>query len=89
MGKQFFIHDSWYTLKFETSDKMSPFIKVAIFCDTVLVSNYHSCKGETIELITYCMIYIICKTVKQSHLKKSKIIQNVKKPIVRSHLHIF
>ena len=62
---------------------MPPFIKVAIFCDTVLVSNYHSCKGEAIKLITYCMIDIICKTVKPSHLKKLKIMQNIKKPNVR------
>ena len=89
MGKHFFIYDSWYTLNFETTDKMPPFIKVAIFCDTVLVSNYHSCKGEAIKLITYCMIDIICKTVKPSHLKKLKIMQNIKKPNVRSHLHIF
>ena len=55
----------------------------------VLVSNYYGCKGEAIKLIPYYMIDIIYKTVKLSHLKKLKIIQNIKKPNVPSHLHIF
>ena len=53
-------------------------MKVAIFSDVVLVSNYHGCKGEAIKLISYYMIDIIYKTVKPSHLKKLQIIQNIK-----------
>ena len=41
----------------------------------ILVSNYHGCKGEEINLIPQYLIDIIHKTVKPSHLKKLKIIQ--------------
>ena len=58
---------------------MQLFIKVAIFSDVVLVSNYHGCKGEAIKLIPYYMTDIIYKTVKPSHLKKLQVIQNRKK----------
>ena len=32
------------------------------------MSNYHGCKGETINLIPHCLIEIIHKTVKPSHI---------------------
>ena len=51
-----------YTSNFKTTYKKPPFIKVAIFSDIVLVSNYHGYKGETIKLIPYYMIDIIDKT---------------------------
>ena len=47
------------------------------FSDVVLVSNYYCCKEEAIKLISYYMIDISYKTVKQSHLKKLQIIQNI------------
>ena len=37
------------------------------------MSNYHGCKGETINLIPHYLIDIIHKTVKPWHLKKLKI----------------
>ena len=40
------------------------------FSDVVLVSNYHGCKGETINLIPHCLIDIVYKTVKPLHLEK-------------------
>ena len=43
---------------------MPPFIKVALFSDLILVSNYYRCKGEAINLIPHYMIDIIYKTVK-------------------------
>ena len=52
--------------------------KFFFFSDVVLVSNYHGSKREVIKLIPYSMIDITYKTVKPSHLKKLKIIQNVK-----------
>ena len=48
-------------------------MKVAIFSEVVLLSNYHARKGEAIKLID-----IIYKIVKPSHLKKLQIIQNIK-----------
>ena len=50
--------------------KKPPFIKVAIFSDAILVSNYHGCKEEAINLILHYLIDIIHKTVKPSHLEK-------------------
>ena len=55
---------------------MPPFIKVAIFSDIILVSNYHGCKEEAIPRY---LIAIIHKTVKLSHLEKLQIIQNINK----------
>ena len=52
-------------------------LNLPIFSDEILVSNYHSCKGETINLIPHFMIDIIYKNVKPSHLEKRKIIQNI------------
>ena len=40
------------------------------------MSNYHGCKGETINVISHYLIDIIHKTVKPSHLEKLQIIQN-------------
>ena len=40
---------------------MPPFIKVATFSDVILVSNYHGCKEETINLIPHYLINIIHK----------------------------
>ena len=56
-----------------------PFIKIAIFSDVILVSNYHGCKEEVINLIPHYLIDIIHKTVKPSHLEKLQIIQNINK----------
>ena len=41
------------------------------------MSNYHGCKGETMNLILHYLIDIIYKTVKPSHLKKLQIVQNI------------
>ena len=41
----------------------------------ILLSNYHSCKWEAINLVLHYLIDMIHKTVKLSHLKKSQIIQ--------------
>ena len=43
------------------------------------MSNYHGCKGEAINLIPHYLIDIIHKTVKQSHLEKLQIMQNINK----------
>ena len=51
---------------------------VAIFSDVILVSNYHGCKEEAINLIPQ-YLKDIHKLVKPSHLEKLKIIQNVNK----------
>ena len=51
-----------YTSNFKTTYKKPLFIKVAIFSDIVLVSNYHGYKGEAIKLIPYYMIDITVKT---------------------------
>ena len=40
-----------------------------------LVSNYHGCKGEAINLIPHYLIDIVHKTLKPSYLKKLQIIQ--------------
>ena len=42
----------------------------AIFSNVIIVSNYHGCKAEAINLIPPYMIEIIHKTVKPSHLEK-------------------
>ena len=44
--------------------------QLAIFSDVILVSNYHGCKEEAINLIPHYLIDIIHKTVKPSHLQK-------------------
>ena len=54
-------------------------MKLAMFPDVILVSNYHGCKEEVINLIPHYLINIIYKTVRPSHLEKLKIIQNVNK----------
>ena len=43
----------------------------------MLVSKYHLCKGETINLIPHYLIDVIYKTVKLSHLGKSQFILNI------------
>ena len=53
------------------------------------MSNYHCCKGETINLTPHYLIDIIHKTVKPSNLEKLQIIQNIINQYVPSHLHIF
>ena len=50
---------------------------VAISSDVILVSNYHGCKEEATNLIPQCLIDIIHKHVKPSHLEELKIIQNI------------
>ena len=52
---------------------------VAIFSDVILVSNYHGCKEEAINLIPQYLKDIIHKLVKPSHLEKLQIIQNINK----------
>ena len=52
---------------------------VAIFSDVILVSNYHGCKEEAINLIPQHLKDIIHKLVKPSHLEKLQIIQNINK----------
>ena len=56
---------------------MSLFIKEATFSDIyiILVSNYHGCKGETLNLTPHSLIDIIHKTEKPSHLKELQTIQ--------------
>ena len=59
---------------------MPPLIKEAFFSDDViLVSNYHGCKKETMNLIPHYLIDIIHKTVKPSHLEKLQIMKNINK----------
>ena len=62
-------------------------VKVAVFSDVILVSNYHGRKEEAINLIPHYLINIIHKTVKPSHLENLQTIQNINN--VPSHLHIF
>ena len=38
--------------------------------NAILVSNYHGCKGEAINLLPHYLIEIIHKTIKPSHLEK-------------------
>ena len=57
----------------------SLFIILGKLPDVILVSNYHGCKEEVINLIPHYLIDIIYKTVKPSHLEKLKTIQNVNK----------
>ena len=68
--KRFFIYNSWQTLNFESTYKEPPFTKVAIFSDTILVSNFRGCKREATSLISHYLIDIIYKSVKTSHLEK-------------------
>ena len=56
-------------MNFESTYKNPPFIKVNIFSDVILVSNYHGCKGEAINLIPYYLIDIIYKTIKLSKIQ--------------------
>ena len=65
---------------------MPPFINVAISSDVTLVSNYHDCKEEAINLMPHYLIDVIYKTVKPAHLEKLYIVQNINN--VPSHLHI-
>ena len=55
---------------FEYYYRRPPFMKVAIFSNEVLVSNYRGCKGLATKLISYYTIDIIYKTLKISHSKK-------------------
>ena len=59
-----------YLFIFESTYKKPPFIKVAIFSDVILVSNYHGCRREAIYSVPHYLIDIIYKTVKPSHLEK-------------------
>ena len=45
----------------------------------ILVSYYHGCKGEAINLIPHYLVDIIHKTVKPSHLKQLQIMQDITK----------
>ena len=70
LAQHFFTYHFWYI-----SD--SPFIKLGTFIWFDFSINYHGRKGETIKLLPYCMIDIIYKTAKPSHLKKLQTIQNI------------
>ena len=61
---------------------MPPFIKVEIFSDVYLVSNYHDYIREALKLVSYFMIDVIYKTVYPSHLKELQIKENIKILIV-------
>ena len=76
-SSHFFIYHSWHTSNFAPTCNKPPFIKVAIFSDVVLISNYYGCKGVAIKLMPYYMINIIYKNVKPWRLKKLQIIQNI------------
>ena len=60
----------------------------SLFFWSILVSNYHGCEEEAINLIPHYLIDIISKTVKPLHLEKLlQIIQNVQnKPIIQNKL---
>ena len=49
---------------------------VAIFYGVILVSNYHGCKEEAINLMPQYLEDIIHKLVKPSHLEKLQMMQN-------------
>ena len=72
----FIIPNTLPTLKLPI--KIHPSSRQSFSLDVVLVSNYHGCKGEEIQLIPYYMTDIIYKTVKPSHLKKLQVIQTIK-----------
>ena len=42
-------------------------IYIYIYIYIILVSNYHGCKGEAVNLIPHYLIDIFHKTVKPSH----------------------
>ena len=60
-----------------------------LFFDEILVSNYHDCKGEAINLIPHYVIDINYKTVKPSHLEKLQNIQNINNLILQVFIFIF
>ena len=41
-----------------------------MFSDVILVSNYHSCKGEAMHIIPHYVIGIIYKAVKFGEIRK-------------------
>ena len=59
--------------------KSYPSLRWLFFSDVILVSNYHGCKKEAINLIPQYLIDIIHKLVKPSHLEKLQIIQSINK----------
>ena len=63
LGQHLFIYHSWQTSNFESTHKKPPFIKVAIFSDVILVSNYTGCKEEVINLTPHYLIHIFYKIV--------------------------
>ena len=73
LGWHFFIYHYWYISNFESTYKKPLLIKVAIFPDVILVSNYHACKGEAIKLIPYYMVDIIYKLQSHHHWKSYKL----------------
>ena len=57
----------------ESTFKKSPFIKVAILSDVILVPNYHGCKeGEATNLISHYMLDTVYETVKAIFKKEYK-----------------
>ena len=70
LGQHLFIYHSWQTSNFESTHKKPPFIKVAIFSDVILVSNYHGCKEEVANKLNTTLFDIVYKIVKSSHLEK-------------------
>ena len=71
------MYHSWQTSKLNLPIKSYTLLGQFFFSDETLVSNYHGCNGEAINLIPHYMIDIIYKTVKPSHLQKLQIIQNI------------
>ena len=63
LDQHLFIYHSWQTSNFESTHKKPPFIKVAIFSDEILVSNYTGCKEEVINLTPRYLIHIFYKIV--------------------------
>ena len=83
----FFISGTLPTLKLPIKSHLSS--RWLLSSDVVLISSYHSRKGEAIKLIPYYMIDIIYKIAKLSQLKKNCESYKISKPNVPSHLHSF
>ena len=70
LDQHLFIYHFWQTFNFESTYRKLLFIKVAIFSDVILVSNYHGCKEEVANKLNTTLFDIVYKVVKSSHLEK-------------------
>ena len=70
LDQHLFIYHFWQTFNFESTYRKLLFIKVAIFSDVILVSNYHNCKEEVTNQPNTALFDIVYKVVKSSHLEK-------------------